>query len=42
MDVTSLYKKKNHNEKVLPLYALHMKNFTKETLQSLPVFKRNV
>ena len=41
MDVTSLYKKKKHNERVLPLYALHTKNFTKETLQSLPVFKRN-
>ena len=37
---TSQYKKK-HNERVLPLYALHTKNFTKETLQSLPVFKRN-
>ena len=29
------YTKKNHNERVLPLYALHTKNFTKETLQSL-------
>ena len=43
MDVTSLYKKKKqkkkkHNERVLPLYALHTKNFTKETLQSLPGF----
>ena len=37
MDVTSLYKKK-HIERVLPLYALHTKNFTKETLQSLPGF----
>ena len=40
MDVT-IQKKKTHNERVLPLYALHTKNFTKETLQSLPVFKRN-
>ena len=32
------YTKKKHNERVLPLYALHTKNFTKETLQSLPVF----
>ena len=35
---TSQYKKKTHNERVLPLYALHTKNFTKETLQSLPGF----
>ena len=25
-----------HNERVLPLYVMHTKNFTKETLQSLP------
>ena len=37
MDVT-IQKKKTHNERVLPLYALHRKNFTKETLQSLPDF----
>ena len=37
MDVT-IQKKKNHNERVLPLYALHTKNFTKATLQSLPGF----
>ena len=37
MDVTSLYKKK-YIERVSPLYALHTKNFTKETLQSLPGF----
>ena len=36
MDVT--IQKKTHNERVLPLYALHTKNFTKETLQSLPGF----
>ena len=27
-----------HNERVLPLYVMHTKNFTKETLQSLPGF----
>ena len=32
---TSQYKKKTHNERVLPPYALRTKNFTKETLQSL-------
>ena len=30
-----------HNQRVLPLYAMHTKNFTKETLQFLQVPKRN-
>ena len=36
------YTQTYHNERVSPLYAMHSKNFTKETLQCpYQVFKRN-
>ena len=36
------YTQTYHNERALPLYAMHTKNFTKETLQCpYQVFKRN-
>ena len=36
MDVRSLYTRTYHNKRVLPLYAMDTKNFTKETLQFPP------